>query len=130
MTIAADLVSAVSWKGVAVSMIMGAGTAGAYIFYIEAFRAVGSPSMSLAYASRLVMNPYFVLAVFMSGSSIFARPFLYESLGAQRGYFVMAGIGAVVATSVIVAVFRERMDNLQYVGALMAICGSVLVARG
>lgn len=130
MTIAGEIATQVSWRGILVSGMIGMATAGAYICYIEAFRNVGAPAATISYVTKLALSPYFIVAVLLSGSSIVARPFLYEALGAQKGYFVMVGIGAVVSTAIIIAFFRERMDNLQYIGALMAICGSILVARG
>ena len=66
---------------------MGVASAGAYICYTNAFRLVGSPSATFDYALRLGFSPWFVGAVLMSALTIFARPFIYEALGGQRGYF-------------------------------------------
>ncbi len=130
MTIAGDFITTMSFKGVVLSGVMGAATAAAYICYVHAFKMVGSPAFNVGYAMKLGLNGWFIIAVLFSATSILARPFLFELLGGQKGYFVMTGIGAVVATAVIVSFFRERFETYQIIGALMAICGSILVARG
>ena len=130
MTLAGELLGVFSWRGIMLSSLMGLATAGAYICYIEAFKIAGSPGFNLGYITRLGLNPWFVVAAVMSAGAIVARPFVFEALGAQRGYFVMVGVGSVVATIVIVSFFKEHFNTYQWIGALMAVCGSILVARG
>lgn len=128
--LAAEIMSGFSWKGIVLSGGMGLATACAYICYVEAFKVAGSPGVNMGYVLKLGFNPWFIVAVLMSAMTIVGRPFIFEALGAQKGYFVMVGIGSVVATAVIVGYFKERFEVYQVIGALMAICGSILVAKG
>ena len=127
--LALDFVSSFSWKGIGLCGFMGVASAGAYICYTNAFRMVGAPSATFDYALRLGLSPWFIGAVFMSALTIFARPFIYEALGGQKGYFVMTGIGAMLSAVVIVGFFKEKFDTYQYLGMVLCICGALLVAR-
>lgn len=127
--LALDFVSSFSWKGIGLCGFMGVASAGAYICYTNAFRVVGSPSATFDYAMKLGLSPWFIVAVLMSALTIFARPFVYEALGGQRGYFVMTGVGAMLSAVVIVGFFKEKFDTYQYIGMVLCICGALLVAR-
>ena len=126
---ATDLVNSLNWKGMVMCGFMGVAAAGAYICYTNAFRVVGSPSATFNYALKLGLSPWFIGAIFMSALTILARPFIYEALGGQRGYFVMTGIGAMISAVIIVGFFGDKFDTYQYIGMVLCICGALLVAR-
>jgi len=118
----------VSVKGLLYALAMGVATGGGYLAYVNAFKAVGSPALNMTYLTNLSFNPWFIVAIILSGSTILLRPFVYEAVGASRGYWILSGVGAVGASFIVVMILKERMEPLQWVGAFMAICGSILVA--
>ena len=122
------MIEAMSARGLLYARLIGVCTGSGYVAYITAFKAVGSPSLHISYFTHLSFNPWFILAVILSGSTVFLRPFVFEAVGASRGYWILAGIGAVAASFIVVMFLRERMEPLQWIGAFLAECGSILVA--
>ena len=111
------------------AVMMGIATGSGYLCYVASFRAVGVPSISFHYLFKLGANPWFVLAVLLSGSTILLRPFFYEAVGATRGYWILVGVAGVVSALIVMLYLREHLSPVQWVGVAMAFTGAMLVSR-
>ena len=108
---------------------MGIATGLGYLCYVASFRAVGSPSISFQYAFKLGFNPWFITAILLSGATIFARPFLYEAVGATKGYWVLVGISGVMSALIVMFSLKESLSMTQWIGVSLAFTGAILVSR-
>jgi drug/metabolite transporter (DMT)-like permease len=108
---------------------MGIATGLGYLCYVASFRAVGTPSISFHYALKLGFNPWFITAVFLSGATIFVRPFLYEAVGATKGYWVLVGVSGVMSALIVMFSLKESLSMTQWLGVALAFTGAVLVSR-
>ena len=111
------------------ALMIGVATGGGYLCYVASFRAVGAPSLSLQFFAKLAMNPWFIAAILLSGSTIILRPFVYEAIGATRGYWVLISIAGVASSLIVIVSLREHMTAIQWVGVMFAFTGAILVSR-
>lgn len=96
--------------------------------YGNASRLVGSPSISIDYISKLLFNPYFLLAIGLNVVGVIGRMWVIELVGVSRTQFI-SPIIFITSTLLILIVAREKIEIQHWVGALIILFGALMVSK-
>ena len=100
---------------------------GGFLLQAHASRQIGeSPSVSVAYATALLLNPFFIMGIVLSFGSTFARQAMLVHSGANRTV-LLSELSVVMMFVASIIVFREATGIRQYIGCTFILVGAVFV---
>jgi len=126
-SVVAGIGSRVQWGALVLSLLTGVLNTGAFLSYVMAYHKGGSPALEVAYALRLVWQPWLVIGFLLSLSAIIIRMWVFAEIGGQRTWFV-SSFGVLVNTAMVAMVLKDTMAPVQWLGGGLIMVGSVLAA--